>query len=201
MEYKELSKSILLFENKIPLDLVDRLLDITYIQTNTNKFSTDGNFKGTLNRFEVYDHKELFKDFNDFWFNHIESIWQNHFLKFTNLDGSEYEDLKNHNKTDWKDLFIHIYTKESVSNNPIHIDFTGLSFSCCLSDNYKGGELYFPRQNLKYKLKKQDLVIFPGGFTHPHSVEKVTDGNRITLIGQSMGTRHNHKLGQAIKFL
>ena len=54
---------------------------------------------------------------------------------------------------------------------------------------------------LKYKLKKQDLVIFPGGFTHPHSVEKITDGNRIALNGQSMGTRHKHKLGQAINFL
>lgn len=37
-----------------------------------------------------------------------------------------------------------------------------------LNDNYEGGEFYFPNQNIKHKLKKGSVIIFPPYYTHPH---------------------------------
>ena len=50
------------------------------------------------------------------------------------------------------------------------------------TDNYEGGELYFPRQNIKYKPKKNSLIIFEGDYTLPHQVLKVTSGERKNFI-------------------
>jgi len=50
------------------------------------------------------------------------------------------------------------------------------------TDDYEGGELYFPRQGVKYKPKKNSLVIFEGDHTLPHQVLKVTSGERKNFI-------------------
>ena len=56
-----------------------------------------------------------------------------------------------------------------------HIDTSSgehrtLSCSLALNDGYEGGELAFFDGELKYKLKKGDMMIFPSSFTYPHQV-------------------------------
>lgn len=38
----------------------------------------------------------------------------------------------------------------------------------CLNDDYEGGELLFPCQNFKVKLKQGQAILFPPFWTHPH---------------------------------
>jgi len=60
-----------------------------------------------------------------------------------------------------------------------------LSFTIFLNrkDEYKGGELSIESLNLdeKFKLNAGEIIIYPS--TYLHSVEEVTDGERLVLIG------------------
>ena len=68
-----------------------------------------------------------------------------------------------------------------------HIDTSSgehrtLSCSLALNDGYEGGELAFFDGELKYKLKKGDMMIFPSSFTYPHQVLPVISGTRYSII-------------------
>lgn len=62
----------------------------------------------------------------------------------------------------------------------IHTD-DGEPYRCTVScvgypnDNYEGGELYFPKFNVKYKPKAGDFVLSPSTYVYAHSSEPVTD--------------------------
>jgi len=57
-----------------------------------------------------------------------------------------------------------------------------LSFIAVLNDDYDGGIFNFPAQNLKFKVKKGEVVLFPPYWTHPHSVSSVGEGQaRYTI--------------------
>ena len=57
-----------------------------------------------------------------------------------------------------------------------------LSFIAVLNDDYDGGIFNFPAQNLKFKVKKGEVVLFPPYWTHPHSVTSVGEGQaRYTI--------------------
>lgn len=57
------------------------------------------------------------------------------------------------------------------------------NFGCVyyLNDNYEGGEIYFPNQNIEIKPKPNTLVFFPGTLEFLHGVRPVTNGTRYTL--------------------
>jgi hypothetical protein len=57
-----------------------------------------------------------------------------------------------------------------------------LSFIAVLNDDYDGGIFNFPAQNLKIKVKKGEVILFPPYWTHPHSVTSVGEGQaRYTI--------------------
>ena len=57
-----------------------------------------------------------------------------------------------------------------------------MSFIAVLNDDYDGGIFNFPAQNLKFKVKKGEVVLFPPYWTHPHSVSSVGEGQaRYTI--------------------
>jgi hypothetical protein len=57
-----------------------------------------------------------------------------------------------------------------------------LSFIAVLNDDYDGGIFNFPTQNLKLKVKKGEVILFPPYWTHPHSVTSVGEGQaRYTI--------------------
>lgn len=51
-----------------------------------------------------------------------------------------------------------------------------------INDNYSGGEILFPRFNLKYKPKANELIIFPSSYVYNHSVLPVTEGTRYAVV-------------------
>ena len=50
-----------------------------------------------------------------------------------------------------------------------------------INDDYGGGEIYFPKQNVKLKPSAGSLVFFPGDINYLHGVTEVTDGIRYTM--------------------
>lgn len=56
-------------------------------------------------------------------------------------------------------------------------------FGCVLylNDDYEGGEIYFPNQNIELKPAPNTLVFFPGSLEFLHGVKPITNGSRYTL--------------------
>lgn len=51
-----------------------------------------------------------------------------------------------------------------------------------LNDSYSGGELNFPRFNLSFKPKANQMIIFPSTYVYNHSVSPVTEGERYAVV-------------------
>lgn len=57
-----------------------------------------------------------------------------------------------------------------------------------LNNDYEGGELYFPYQNIHLKLKMGQCIIFPPYWTHPHGTNDLKNGTfRYTLNTWAVG--------------
>lgn len=57
-----------------------------------------------------------------------------------------------------------------------------VSCSFALNDDYEGGEFAFFNRELKYKLKKGSVLMFPSNFMYPHEILPVTSGIRYSII-------------------
>jgi predicted 2-oxoglutarate/Fe(II)-dependent dioxygenase YbiX len=77
------------------------------------------------------------------------------------------------------------YGKEQKFHDHIddHPFFTRrISLTYYLNDEYEGGDVEFNRHGLRFKAKKNDLLIFPSNFIYNHQVHPVTDGLRYVVV-------------------
>jgi len=51
-----------------------------------------------------------------------------------------------------------------------------------INDNYSGGEIVFPRFDITYKPKANELLIFPSTYVYNHSVLPVIEGTRYAVV-------------------
>jgi Rps23 Pro-64 3,4-dihydroxylase Tpa1-like proline 4-hydroxylase len=51
-----------------------------------------------------------------------------------------------------------------------------------INDDYQGGEINFPRFNISYKPKANEMIIFPSTYVYNHSVSEVTSGTRYAIV-------------------
>jgi hypothetical protein len=51
-----------------------------------------------------------------------------------------------------------------------------------LNDNYKGGEINFPRFGITYKPKANQMIVFPSTYVYNHSVSPVIEGERYAVV-------------------
>ena len=51
-----------------------------------------------------------------------------------------------------------------------------------LNDNYSGGEINFPRFDINFKPKANQMLIFPSTYVYNHSVSPVIDGERYAVV-------------------
>lgn len=68
-----------------------------------------------------------------------------------------------------------------------HIDHTvyeprTISTIWYINDDYEGGEICFPRFDIKYKPNKNELLLFPSTYTYNHSVTPVKNGVRYCVV-------------------
>jgi len=57
-----------------------------------------------------------------------------------------------------------------------------VSCSIALNDDYEGGEFAFFGREIKIKLKKGSVLLFPSNFMYPHEIMPVTKGTRYSII-------------------
>jgi hypothetical protein len=57
-----------------------------------------------------------------------------------------------------------------------------ISLTFYLNEEYEGGDVEFPRFNLKFKAKKNQLLMFPSNFVYNHEVHPVTSGVRYVIV-------------------
>jgi predicted 2-oxoglutarate/Fe(II)-dependent dioxygenase YbiX len=70
-----------------------------------------------------------------------------------------------------------IIPTKDCSNTP-----RSMSIIIALNDDYEGGELYFPDQDFKIKLKRGQAIAFPPYWTHPHGATEPLNGTfRYTI--------------------
>jgi hypothetical protein len=51
-----------------------------------------------------------------------------------------------------------------------------------LNDNYIGGEINFPRFNITFKPKANQMIVFPSTYVYNHSVSPVIEGERYAVV-------------------
>ena len=66
---------------------------------------------------------------------------------------------------------------EGKPNDFPYFDIAGLFY---LNNDYEGGELYFPEQNIQFKPKPGAAYFFPGDKNYVHGVTEIKNGERYT---------------------
>lgn len=51
-----------------------------------------------------------------------------------------------------------------------------------INDDYEGGEINFPRFNISYKPKANQMIVFPSTYVYNHSVSEVIRGTRYSVV-------------------
>lgn len=51
-----------------------------------------------------------------------------------------------------------------------------------INDDYEGGEINFPRFNISYKPKANQMIVFPSTYVYNHSVSEVISGTRYSVV-------------------
>jgi hypothetical protein len=85
------------------------------------------------------------------------------------------------------EVFNYVKYEGTGKHFAVHADHgpayvTTVSAVAYLNDDYSGGELIFPRFNLKIKPEAGDLVVFPSTFIYEHSSEPIVDGNKYSIV-------------------
>ena len=81
-----------------------------------------------------------------------------------------------------RDAFIMKYSLETQTSLALHNDASLVTLSVKLNDDYKGGILEFPRQNINNKdIPIGKAIIFPGMVTHGHTCTELEDGIKYSL--------------------
>lgn len=57
-----------------------------------------------------------------------------------------------------------------------------ISMTFYINDDYAGGDVEFPRFDLRVKSKASQLLIFPSNFIYNHMVHDVTSGTRYSVV-------------------
>jgi predicted 2-oxoglutarate/Fe(II)-dependent dioxygenase YbiX len=64
-------------------------------------------------------------------------------------------------------------------NGTSHRKFSSLLY---LNDQFTGGNLWFPNQNVEVEPKPNKLILFPSTFEYMHGVKAVTSGVRYSIL-------------------
>jgi hypothetical protein len=79
--------------------------------------------------------------------------------------------------------FVIKYELETQVEMGLHFDgMSEITISVPISDQFKGGGLFFPRQNYSADcIDVGNAIVFPGGPSHVHKALEITEGERFTL--------------------
>ena len=88
-----------------------------------------------------------------------------------------------------RDAFVMRYSVDTQRDLPLHHDASLVTGSVKLNDNYKGADLWFPRQQVSNAdVAVGDMILFPGQVTHAHECLRLEEGVKYSL---TMWTKRN----------
>jgi hypothetical protein len=134
--------------------------------------------------FGVSYHGGISEDFTNFQ-SSFNSTLNN--LFFENFDLVE-RDYKNHFgvAAPWHDSYAVLkYGVGQKFTNHIddHQDYhRRISTTYYINDNYLGGEIIFPRFDITFKPKANQMIVFPSIYVYNHSVLPVIEGERYAVV-------------------
>ena len=74
------------------------------------------------------------------------------------------------------------YAVDTQKELPLHHDASYVTGSVKLNEDYKGGNLSFPRQTFtNEQIPRGKLLLFPGAVSHPHECTELTEGTKYSL--------------------
>jgi hypothetical protein len=76
------------------------------------------------------------------------------------------------------DKELHTGPDAGKPNDFPYYDIAGLFY---INDDYEGGELYFPNQDIQFKPKRGAAYFFPGDMNYIHGVSEIISGIRYTV--------------------
>jgi hypothetical protein len=124
--------------------------------------------------------------------NSTENIGENFFINLNNMFFKNFDPIEKHYLSmygivsNWHDQYgILKYGVGQKFTNHIddHQDFhRRVSSVYYLNDNYTGGELNFPRFNITFKPKANQIILFPSTYVYNHSVSPVINGERYAVV-------------------
>jgi hypothetical protein len=121
-----------------------------------------------------------------------QNISETFFINLNNLFFENFDPIeKNYMSTygigsEWHDSYgILKYGSGQFFSN--HIDdhptyHRRISTVYYLNDNYTGGEINFPRFNITFKPKSNQMILFPSTYVYNHSVSPVISGTRYAVV-------------------
>lgn len=78
---------------------------------------------------------------------------------------------------------IRYKTGEGIPPHSSRVGTISISFVAFMNDDFQGGELYFPDNDITIKPQKGAIVFFPSTYIMPHAVAPIKDNERYVIIG------------------
>lgn len=83
--------------------------------------------------------------------------------------------------------------KIHADHGPSYISTT--SVVAYVNDDYEGGEIYFPRFDLRLKPDAGDIVVFPSTYVYEHASEDIVSGTKYSVV---VMTDYNDRNGNRV---
>ena len=177
------SNDIYLFSNVFSEDMCNKFIDYTNKNaTNHLKLEHGQNVQGYGGRIQ---HKNpLFKPISSKIVDIGKFISKKYMIPFGSFNNYNHEDI-NMRKI-YGPTKLHMdgpISNMSGGDLSVTVDeIRSLSIIIALNGEYDGGEIVFPCQNFKTKLKQGEAIVFPPYWTHPHYTEKLKNNTfRYTI--------------------
>jgi hypothetical protein len=181
---KSLKDYIKVYKNAISEEICKKTLEDlknakfnshTFYNSFTNTYYQNEN--EPLNSFDVLSTDKIlgqtiWEKLNDYYFKDINHSWFGGWNGFSNLKYIKYNE--NYEMSLHWDCIYTLFDGERKGIPTLTV--LGL-----LNDDFEGGD-FIMFENMKIKLEKGDLLIFPSTFLYPHKVNKITKGSRYTFI-------------------
>ena len=171
MRKKGLKSNIVIIENFISKEdcllVLNSLDDSIQWRSNTMSGIPD---KVSVNLYEKVDAYKILKDALD----RLQYTIEMHF-------GRELEEgfpgIRVWSKGEYQPLHADGEDPEGNPNEAYIVDYGSVIY---LNDDYEGGEIYFPDQEIDFKPKAGTVVFFPSNNMFIHGVKEITNGERYT---------------------